>query len=365
MERPPFALIREAAHTARSQIVASALLMLVIAGMVVAIASTTGGAAAAQREVLRVIDHEDTRSITVRATADAGLSADLLTAVGGLSRVEWAIGVGPAEDGYNLNRPGGQAVGVRRVYATSLAPLHLTTRSPVADAAYVDPAGRALLGLADPAGAVSVGPGHTYPIVGMMNPPTSLTRGEPMVLVPTAPTATAPLVGLTVEAESPEAVAPLLRAVASLAVSPDPSKVTIESSSRLAALRERVNADLASFGRGLLVVVLSTGAALVTLILFALVQLRRRDFGRRSALGATSGMVLSLLLVQVALLVGIGQVLGVGACLVLSRLRSEPLPGWDFFLAVAYLSLCAALIGGVIPAVIASRRDPLRELRTP
>ena len=157
-------------------------------------------------------------------------------------------------------------------------------------------------------------------------------------------------------AESPEAVAPLQETVASLAVSPDPSKVTIESKPA-ASLRERVNADLASFGRGLLVVVLSTGAALVTLIL----SLSFSCGGGTSAVVALwappQGMVLSLLLVQVALLVGSVRVLGVG-CLVLSPTAQRASAGWDFFWR-SPTSVCARLIGGVIPAVIASRRDPL------
>ncbi|MEI2777812.1 MAG: hypothetical protein V9G19_17980 [Tetrasphaera sp.] len=57
--------------------------------------------------------------------------------------------------------------------------------------------------------------------------------------------------------------------------------------------------------------------------------------------------------------------LGIAATLALFRLRDQPLPGWDFFFATGYLSLIAATVGAVIPAVIASRRDPLRELRTP
>lgn len=362
---PAVALVREAAASARSQIVASTLLVLVVAGMLVAIASTTGRAAAAQRQVLQVIDLEDTRSITVRASADAGLTADLITAVGGLSGVDWVIGVGPAEDGFNRDRPGGQAVGVRRLYASTLDPLHLTTRSPLTDAAYVDPAGRALLGFAEPAGAISVAAGRTYPVVGLTTPPENLTRGEPMALIPATPTSTAPLVGMTVQASGPEHVAPLLTAVASMAVSPDPTKVTIESSSRLAALRASVDANLASFGRELLSLILTAAAALVSLILIALVQLRRRDFGRRRALGATRGMIIALLLVQVVLLVLTGQALGIAVTIALNRFRGEPLPGWDFFLATGYLCLLAATAGALIPAVIASRRDPLKELRTP
>lgn len=253
-----------------------------------------GRAAAAQREVLHVIDLEGTRNIVVRATTDAGLTADLVTAVGGLSGVDWALGVGPAQDGYNLLRANGPAVGVRRVYATTLTPLHLSTRSPLPDAAYVDPAGRTLLGLADPAGAVSVGPGRTYPIVGLTFPPENLTRDEPIVLIPDIPTAKAPLVGLTVQASAQDQVAPLVSAVARMAVTPDPTKVTLESSTRLANLRARVDDNLASFGRGLLLLILAAGTALVTLVLVALVQLRRRDFGRRRALGATRGLIITL-----------------------------------------------------------------------
>lgn len=42
-----------------------------------------------------------------------------------------------------------------------------------------------------------------------------------------------------------------------------------------------------------------------------------------------------------------------------------PLPGAAFVLAVAALTLAAAVAASGVPALIASRRDPVRELRVP
>lgn len=365
-DHPLPAVIREAAAAARSQIVISALLMMLIAGTVIAIAGTAGQAAAAQRQVLNVIDREDTRTITVRARLDADLRADLVTQVSGFSGVEWVVGLGPAQDGYNANGVGRRAVGVRRVYSSSLDPLRLSHKSPIHDAAYVDEAAKDLLGLADSVGAVNVGAGlMSYPVVGAVNPPATVTRGEAVVFVPSSATNVAPLVGLTVQADSPDRVAPLLRAITTVVVSRDPSQVTIESSSRVAALRASIEEDLARFGRGLLLLILAASAALTALILAALVQLRRRDFGRRRALGATRGMVIGLLLTQVVLLVALGEALGIAIVVLTSTVRGADLPGWDFFLSTGYLILFTAVLAAIVPAVFASRRDPLKELRTP
>lgn len=156
-----------------------------------------------------------------------------------------------------------------------------------------------------------------------------------------------------------------MRALSRMATVADPSQVTIESSARLAALRADVEHNLTTYGRSLLLLILACGGGLIAIILRSLVLLRRRDFGRRRALGATRGTIVALLLIQVAVLTVVGVALGVVATLVASRLRGLALPGPDFFAAVGLLTLVAALAGALLPAVFAARREPLKELRTP
>jgi predicted permease len=95
---------------------------------------------------------------------------------------------------------------------------------------------------------------------------------------------------------------------------------------------------------------------------------RTREIGIRMALGALQGNVIWMILREVFLLVGLGMVAGFFASLALTRLLRSQLYGLTphdpatLVCAVAGLTLiaCAA---GYIPALRASRVDPIRALR--
>lgn len=94
-------------------------------------------------------------------------------------------------------------------------------------------------------------------------------------------------------------------------------------------------------------------------------MLRRNDFGRRRALGASQGLIVGLLLTQVAVLSAIGAIIGCAAAAIGLAATGDPLPGLDFFAAVAALAVAVGAVAAAIPAVAAARRDPLTELRVP
>jgi predicted permease len=95
---------------------------------------------------------------------------------------------------------------------------------------------------------------------------------------------------------------------------------------------------------------------------------RTREIGIRMALGAEQGRVIKMVMREVLLLIGIGVLVGVPAALALTRVIKSQLYGleahdpWTLGLSTALLALvaCAA---GYIPALRASRVDPMRALR--
>lgn len=93
--------------------------------------------------------------------------------------------------------------------------------------------------------------------------------------------------------------------------------------------------------------------------------MRRKDYGRRRALGATRSFIVGLQLTQTALLVCAGVALGAVVAHGVLMAIGAPLPGPLFMLATAVLSLASALVASLLPAVVASRRDPVTELRVP
>jgi ABC-type antimicrobial peptide transport system permease subunit len=93
-----------------------------------------------------------------------------------------------------------------------------------------------------------------------------------------------------------------------------------------------------------------------------------RELGLRMALGAESRDLLRMVLSQSALLTGAGVVAGGGAALLLTRLLGDllykvsPRDPVVFALAIAVMS-AASIAASFVPALRASRTDPVRALR--
>ncbi|MCC7007682.1 MAG: ABC transporter permease [Acidobacteria bacterium] len=143
---------------------------------------------------------------------------------------------------------------------------------------------------------------------------------------------------------------------------------------RTEALRESLGANLAyprfrtllvsAFG-GLGLLLASVG---VFSVLAYLVGQRTRELAVRRAVGASSGDIVRLVLVQGARLVGAGLLFGVGAALagggVVTGFLYQTSP-WDAatYGAVVTVLACAGTLAMVVPAIRAATIDPLTALR--
>jgi ABC-type antimicrobial peptide transport system permease subunit len=135
--------------------------------------------------------------------------------------------------------------------------------------------------------------------------------------------------------------------------------------------------DLAVSPRRFLMLLLSgfAGAALLLaaigiygVVAYTVAQ-RRQEIGIRMALGATASRVRMDVLVRTAVLVGIGAAAGTVLSLALSRVAApllyglEPTDPVTFGATIGGL-FTMALLAGYIPALRASRVDPMTALRT-
>ena len=57
--------------------------------------------------------------------------------------------------------------------------------------------------------------------------------------------------------------------------------------------------------------------------------------------------------------------LGSALAAIVLAASGDPLPALSYFVAIAVLAVAIGLVSGVAPAVVAARRDPLKELRVP
>ncbi len=362
------AIMREAVATARSQPVASLVSIVMVAGMCAAILLTTGRTVGAEQAVLGSIDSAGTRSIVVRAEGDAGLDTSVLDRLEGIEGIEWAGAFGAASDVTNSLIPDGIRVPARLAWGESFDALGIPSTQALQDkTAWASPQALEQLGMAEGVGGVSSPLGADYAIGGEVQVPDYLEFLEPLVIVPqSAESADFSTVSvLVVIAERPDLVAPVSKTVQSLLGLEDVTKVTMATSQSLATLRALIEGQLGTFGRSLILVIFTLTAVLVATILYGLVMLRRKDFGRRRALGASRSLIVSLLLTQMAILSAIGATLGSAAAAGALVATGDPLPDSTFFLAVGVLAVAVGVIAAVLPAMSASRRDPLRELRVP
>ena len=95
---------------------------------------------------------------------------------------------------------------------------------------------------------------------------------------------------------------------------------------------------------------------------------RTREIGLRSALGATPGDIIRMVMREGALLTGLGVVLGVGGALMLSRFLEALLYGVapadpTTIGGVAIVLSGVALVACLVPALRAIRIDPMAALR--
>ena len=98
-----------------------------------------------------------------------------------------------------------------------------------------------------------------------------------------------------------------------------------------------------------------------------LIALRSHEVGVRMALGATSGDILRMVLVQIAALVAVGTVLGLAGAFGLTRVLRGLLFGVEptdplTFALVAAILLVTAIAASLAPARSAARMDPIKAL---
>ena len=358
------AVVREAVASLRGQAVSTILTFLVVAGMITAVLLTSGRSIAAEQQVLSSIDQAGSRSITVRAEPDSGVTTAFLDRVASIQGVSWVGAFSQIIDGHNSDLASAPSVPLRRLYTSDPTAVGLPER-PLEQTAYASPSALRLLGMPYGSGAISLTTGETIGVVPAATEVPFLVDFEPLVLMPATFTGEERVSVVVVIAERPGLVAPLTEVVGSLLSPDNPDKVAITTSRALAELRAIIETQLATFSRGLVLVLVAAASIVIGALQAGLVILRRKDFGRRRALGASRSLIVTLVLLQTLIVTLAGVAGGVGAAYALLFASGDSQPGWTFVGAVTLLTMTAALLTSLVPAVLASRREPVRELRIP
>ena len=366
-------VLAECGRLVRSQKATSVVVAVLVAVQCIAVALTAGRAASTQQDILSRIDDQDTRSITVRASADAPVPTQFLDVLAATTEVEQVVGLGPIFDASNAAYPAGPPIPLRRAYGV-LEGVRLTQTSDprFAEMAWISQRAADTLGMTTDSGALVAGSGHQFPAVRVWGTAPLLAEQEPLALIPASATdrlaganPTDPLTLLVILAREPADVTslePLVRTLIRDAAVPG---ADVTTSADMAAVRELVSGELTDYGRRTTLGVLSIGLIVTALALLALTHLRRREFGRRRALGASQSIVLSLVLGQTTFSAALGAALGTLGITIWMHSQDGGPPPWPFLAAIAILTITCAALAALVPALVAARRDPLKELRVP
>lgn len=344
--------------------VTAAVTILAVAAMCLAVLLTQGRAVGTRDAVVSTLDDAGSRTITVRAESGADLTTGVLDRLDVLEGVSWYGAFGNATDVVAQN--GGTKVPLRPWYGGSRRSLDLPTRSdPLDQGVYATTTALDELGLVDGYGPVYSDDGAGRAVVGTIRLPVHLRPFEPLLLDPIDPDGTDHVSLLIIVARTAGQVPPVAAAVTSILGADLPQGVTVTTSDELAGLQTEVNAQLSGFTTILVGGILTLTATLVAALQLGMVLLRRKDFGRRRALGASQSLVVGLLVVQTGLLAVVGSAVGTLVAVTILAVARDPLAGVEYIIGVAVLAVFMAIIGSLVPAIVAARRDPLHELRVP
>jgi putative ABC transport system permease protein len=342
---------------------------LVVAAVCGVIFATVGQSAAQQAQILARIDEAGTRTIIVRdSSGEAGLRAESVRSVERMSGVDWVLGFTHATDVANASLgTAGLPVPARVVYGTLPHQITFEGRPPASGEAMAGVHAIPTLGLVQPVGAVE-GSDLAAPIVASFSanaPLSALERGVLVIADRAADWNTVALREMDVVAADVDDVEPLITSLRAVVIADSPDRLSIETPQLLVDLRAAVTTELAQSARQLLLLVLGVGLVVIMVTTAGMVSSRRRDFGRRRALGATRSAIIVLVLVQTAAAALVGVVVGSASGLLAVHQMTGALPVSSFAIGVVVLTLIMATVAGVPPAVLAAYRDPVRILRVP
>lgn len=357
-------LIVEAVRSAFAQPVAATISALIIAGVCAVILSTTGQTVQAEQQVLARIDDAGTRSIIISdAAGDAGITPAAVERISRTTGVEWVVGFGPATDARAAGIPAGNPAAIRSIHGDYPAQIEILGRTPDVGEVLAGATAQQTLGLQAPSGGVISGD-TDFAIVGgftATDPLQFLNRSLLRAANPDDPT----LRSIHILVASPGRVADVTDAALLLLGPDNPTSVAVETSETLADVRAAVAGDLGRFSRQLVALVLSAGLVLTALAVYGAVTSRRKDFGRRRALGASRPTIVTLVALQTGVSAAIGALVGtIGTAVVLTQIVGQP-PEAQFTAAIALLAILTAVVASLPPAVVAAYRDPVKVLRVP
>ena len=179
------------------------------------------------------------------------------------------------------------------------------------------------------------------------------------------------LMQVYVEASAPEKVSEVVTALSSTLQANHAGQVDftiLEKEEALEATNE-VFYQITLFIAGVAFISFIVGGIGIMNIMFATVSERTREIGIRKAIGATNGQILGQFIMESVVLSIVGGVIGIALAFFANAIIRvstdlQPVTTLRVVLLVGGLSALTGVISGLLPAVNASRKDPIASLRS-
>jgi putative ABC transport system permease protein len=359
------ALLRESCVSALAARVPTVLILLVTAAMTFAAAATSGRSAALQDQLDRRVQDAGARVITVGDLGDDGfLTETAIETVAALSSVESAAAVTSAATVTNRSLGWGgptvSAWGLVGADFADIVDLRLG-RWPQPGEAIVSIKAAQVLRMDSASGAVITRDQQTYTVVGGFAAEGPFDWLNDGVLY--APTERAVGAEARVVVSDLGMLGPTERTVRKVLEPNDPANLGLTSPRDLAEVSHELGGDVRSAGYETTLIVLLVGTLFVGAVSLGDVLIRRRDLGRRRALGVTRFDLVALICLRVMFSAVLGAVVGIIAVQAFGAIAETiaPLP---YAAASATLVAIAALVATIPAGLLAANRDPVTVLRT-
>jgi putative ABC transport system permease protein len=348
---------------------ASAVPFLLIAAVALAMCATSvitvGRTAAAEADVLASLKAEGSQVLTVVDSKDEGVITSAAVAVLQTSSyIERVVGLSaPFDTTSAAIGAGGTRVPAWTVVGdVKRAASVVQGRYPRPGEAMVSVDALATLGLEFPIGALADGAGRQFPIVGSFDSTSGDLALNAGAFI--ASDGDRQLASIRIEITDYRRAAEVQELTLGLITPSDPDTLHIDSPTSLAALQGDILGGLGASNRVLLLLVVGAGALVIATVCLSDTLIRRKELGRRRALGISRLDLIALVVLRNSYPAAIGAVIGVSAGAVVSQLQGA-VPPPDFLAGTAVLAVVASVIAALLPAVAASLRDPVRILRMP